>query len=51
MYVCGDIRRMAIDVERALVDIVERHGGLPADEAEELVRQLAADHRYARDVY
>jgi sulfite reductase (NADPH) flavoprotein alpha-component len=51
VYVCGDMTRMAADVDAALHDIVETHGGLDADAAAEYVQQLAASGRYARDVY
>jgi sulfite reductase (NADPH) flavoprotein alpha-component len=51
LYVCGDAGRMAKDVDRALRDIVESHGGLSPDEAAAYVKQLAASKRYARDVY
>ncbi|MFI0817108.1 molybdopterin-dependent oxidoreductase [Streptomyces sp. NPDC021098] len=50
-YVCGDATRMAKDVDRALRDIAVAHGGLDEDAAEVYVKQLAADKRYARDVY
>ncbi|MEV7283476.1 molybdopterin-dependent oxidoreductase [Streptomyces sp. NPDC093252] len=50
-YVCGDAGRMAKDVDRALRDIVAAHGGMDPDEASAYVRRLAADKRYARDVY
>ncbi|MGW2329321.1 molybdopterin-dependent oxidoreductase [Streptomyces sp. NPDC001700] len=50
-YVCGDATRMAKDVDRALRDIAVAHGGLDEDAAELYVKQLAADKRYARDVY
>jgi sulfite reductase alpha subunit-like flavoprotein len=51
LYVCGDAMRMAKDVEAALVMIVQQHGGLEDDAAAEYVRRLAAEGRYARDVY
>ncbi|MFJ8576361.1 molybdopterin-dependent oxidoreductase [[Kitasatospora] papulosa] len=50
-YVCGDASRMAKDVDRALRDIAVAHGGLQEDAATAYVEQLAADERYARDVY
>ncbi|MFD9379443.1 molybdopterin-dependent oxidoreductase [Streptomyces sp. NPDC059999] len=50
-YVCGDASRMAKDVDRALRDVAVTHGGLSADEATAYLKQLAADRRYARDVY
>ncbi|MBK5957452.1 sulfite reductase [Rhodoplanes elegans] len=49
--VCGDAKRMAKDVERALVDIVERHGGKAADAAVAYVAALKKSGRYQADVY
>ncbi|NVO12441.1 MAG: sulfite reductase subunit alpha [Rhodoplanes sp.] len=49
--VCGDAKRMARDVERALVEIVERHGGKPADAAIAYVAALKKAGRYQADVY
>ena len=51
VYVCGDMTRMAADVDATLHEIVQTHGGLDPDAAAEYVQQLTADHRYARDVY
>ena len=51
VYVCGDATRMARDVDEALREIASAHGNLSPDEAAAHVRQLAADHRYVRDVY
>lgn len=51
LYVCGDASRMAKDVDLALHDIVEKHGGKTPAEAKEWVRQLKKDKRYQRDVY
>jgi len=50
-YVCGDEKAMARDVHRTLIDIVEREGGRSRENAEDYVRNLAAGHRYQRDVY
>jgi sulfite reductase (NADPH) flavoprotein alpha-component len=50
-YVCGDAKRMAKDVDTALLDIVAQQGGLDAAAAAEFVKQLKKDKRYQRDVY
>lgn len=50
-YVCGDARRMAKDVELALVDIVAAHGGRTADAAQAYLAQLKKSGRYQADVY
>jgi sulfite reductase (NADPH) flavoprotein alpha-component len=50
-YVCGDAKKMAPDVDRALVRIVARHGGRSEDAARAYVADLAAAGRYRRDVY
>lgn len=50
-YVCGDAKRMAKDVERALVDIVAEHGGRSSDEAVAYVASLRKLGRYQADVY
>ena len=50
-YVCGDASRMATDVDVALHDIIEKEGGMSAEDAAAFVKQLKADKRYLRDVY
>jgi sulfite reductase (NADPH) flavoprotein alpha-component len=50
-YVCGDARRMAVDVEAALQRIAARQGGWSQDRAREYVQQLKSEGRYMRDVY
>jgi sulfite reductase (NADPH) flavoprotein alpha-component len=50
-YVCGDAKRMAKDVERAMVDIAAEHGKLKPDEAIAFVSALKKAGRYQADVY
>jgi sulfite reductase (NADPH) flavoprotein alpha-component len=50
-YVCGDAKRMARDVETALVDVVARHGARSIDEAVAFVQNLKKSGRYQADVY
>jgi len=51
VFVCGDASRMAKDVHAALHAIVEKHGGMSSNAAEEYVHGMKEDHRYHRDVY
>ncbi|MBG0809019.1 sulfite reductase subunit alpha [Methylosinus sp. H3A] len=51
IYVCGDAKRMAKDVERALVDIVAQYGARSTDEAVAFVAELKKNGRYRQDVY
>ncbi|THF61795.1 reductase [Pseudothauera nasutitermitis] len=50
-YVCGDAGRMAKDVDAALREVAQAHGGLNAEAAADYVAQLGRDKRYVRDVY
>ncbi|MFN3655911.1 MAG: sulfite reductase subunit alpha [Pseudolabrys sp.] len=51
LYVCGDAKRMAKDVETALVDIVAQHGARTTEEAITFVSELKKKGRYQQDVY
>jgi sulfite reductase (NADPH) flavoprotein alpha-component len=51
VYVCGDAKRMAKDVERALVDIVAHFGARSTDEAVSFVAELKKKGRFQQDVY
>ena len=50
-YVCGDKTRMAADVDAALHQIIEVHGGKSDEEAKAYVEAMKKEHRYHRDVY
>ena len=50
-YVCGDAKRMAKDVETALLDIAKAHGGKSEDAAKDFLTGLKKAGRYQADVY
>jgi len=50
-FVCGDARRMAVDVDRALHQVAEQFGGMSSEGAAEFVNYLKVENRYVRDVY
>ena len=50
-YVCGDAKRMAKDVERAIIDIAAEHGKKSADDAVAYLAALKKAGRYQADVY
>jgi len=50
-YVCGDAKRMAKDVEKALLDIIAKHGQRTLEDAGKVVAELKASGRYQADVY
>ncbi len=51
LYVCGDAKRMAGDVDLALQQIAVTQGGMDAASAKRYLAELARDGRYQRDVY
>jgi sulfite reductase (NADPH) flavoprotein alpha-component len=51
LYICGDAKRMAKDVERALVDIIAQFGARSTDEAIAFVAELKKKGRFQQDVY
>jgi sulfite reductase (NADPH) flavoprotein alpha-component len=51
LYVCGDATGMAPGVHAALVDVVQRHGGLSRVAASEYLASMQRDRRYLLDVY
>lgn len=51
IYVCGDAKKMAKDVQRQLERIVAEHGGMSQEEAAAYLRALRQSRRYCLDVY
>lgn len=50
-YVCGDMSRMAKEVELALLQIIEQQGNNTQAQAKDYLKQLKKQARYQRDVY
>lgn len=50
-YVCGDARRMAVDVENTLLDVIETQGSMTKSQAKDYLTRLKQHQRYIRDVY
>ncbi|MGR9044666.1 MAG: assimilatory sulfite reductase (NADPH) flavoprotein subunit [Gammaproteobacteria bacterium] len=51
LYVCGDEKRMAQDVHKALIALIAAEGGMSEERAEEYVKTLQKENRYQRDIY
>jgi len=51
LYVCGDEKNMARDVEDALVSVIAKESGKSRAEAAAVLAELKAQNRYRRDVY
>jgi len=51
IYVCGDAKQMAKDVNDALIDVLVREGGLDTVAATHKLKALRSEGRYQRDVY
>ena len=50
-YICGDAKRMASDVEKALTEIVAKEGGHDEATAKSFIASLKKTGRYQADVY
>ena len=51
VYVCGDAKHMANDVNDALIDVLVTEGGLGVEAATEKLKVMRSEGRYQRDVY
>ncbi len=51
IYVCGSRTPMSTDVENALIQIAQHHGGQPLSDAYSFIEKLKEEGRYLLDVY
>jgi sulfite reductase (NADPH) flavoprotein alpha-component len=51
IYLCGDMKSMARDVQQALLKIFESEGGMTEEKALEYLKQLKKEKRFQSDVY
>ncbi|GAA5192202.1 assimilatory sulfite reductase (NADPH) flavoprotein subunit [Ferrimonas gelatinilytica] len=51
LYLCGEMRRMARDVEQALHELIVEHGGRSETEADSYLEALREAQRFQKDVY
>jgi len=50
-YLCGDMKSMAKDVNKTLLEIIKNQGGISTEKAEEYVKKLKREKRFQQDVY
>ncbi|KAG7249542.1 hypothetical protein CRUP_032923, partial [Coryphaenoides rupestris] len=51
IYICGDAKNMAKDVQAAFCEIAEELGGLPRTQATDYIKKLMTKGRYSQDVW
>lgn len=51
VYICGDEKHMAHDVQEVLIQIIEQEGSLSRSQAEAYLADMQQQKRYQRDVY
>jgi len=51
VYVCGTKDPMSVDVEKALLQIIQNHGNLDTEAAQSYLARLVEQGRYLKDVY
>ncbi|GEK34965.1 assimilatory sulfite reductase (NADPH) flavoprotein subunit [Kurthia sibirica] len=51
IYICGDEKKMAKDVETAILEVIATYGQLTEQQAQHYLVTLLAEKRYLRDVY
>jgi sulfite reductase (NADPH) flavoprotein alpha-component len=50
-YLCGDMRNMAKDVNKTLLQIIQNEGGISEEKAHEYVKKLKKEKRFQADIY
>jgi sulfite reductase (NADPH) flavoprotein alpha-component len=50
-YLCGDMKKMAKDVEATLLSIIEKQGGMTPERAKGYLKKLKKERRFQADVY
>lgn len=50
-YLCGDMKYMAKDVNKTLLEIIKVQGGMTEEEAKIYLKKLKKDKRFQEDVY
>ncbi|MCW0483579.1 assimilatory sulfite reductase (NADPH) flavoprotein subunit [Gaoshiqia sediminis] len=50
-YLCGDMKYMAKDVQKTLLDIIQNQGGMTEDQARDYFKKLKKEKRFQADVY
>ncbi|URJ30203.1 NADPH-dependent assimilatory sulfite reductase flavoprotein subunit [Blochmannia endosymbiont of Camponotus sp.] len=51
IYVCGDAKYMAKDVDKTLIMLTSQHGSMNLDKANEFWDEMRIKQRYQRDIY
>ena len=51
IYLCGDMKQMARDVQKTLLRIFENEGGMSEEKALEYLKTLKKEKRFQTDVY
>ena len=51
LYLCGDMKHMAKDVNKTLLEIIKAQGGISKEQAEKYLKNLKREKRFQTDVY
>lgn len=50
-YLCGDMKYMAKDVNKTLLEIIQIQGGISEEQAEKYLKKLKREKRFQTDIY